>query len=336
MARSSIFTSLALIASLVSGCAGSGGSAQDNGGTDANEADPTAQKDPTGDVDTDGLPADQDLCPGTAAGAKVDGNGCSDEQRSGGNKGGKRNADGTIDGAAGATNDGGDTSERDIVSDGDVTPNGFAVFTLDPEGAVPVVFRTLASNVTTLENGFSLSGTVMIDVPNNQHVTLVEAKVSLEYDSARGKGLQSFNGSARLPFPNLGYMSNVSVKDPIYAAVGYDLGKNLTQVEAPLKDERKYLYFTFSAGLEASIGDLTISAGPGQSATITLDPSDPAFFLAATWRILARFRTAAAYRTPATSPRPATCPAPASALRPARPMSRCRSSTTARSKASSK
>lgn len=292
MARSTVFTSftsLALVASLVVGCAGAGGSS-DNSGTDPNQADPNAQKDPQGDSDTDGLPADQDLCPGTAAGAKVDGNGCSEEQRAaGGGKGGKKNQNGENtgtagEGAGGAADDNGGNNidpNSEILPDGDVTPNGFAVFTLDPNGAVPVIFRTLASNVKKLENGFALSGTVMIDAPNNEHITLLEAKVSLEYDAKQGTGLQAFNGSVQLPFPNLGYMSNVEVKDPVYAAVGYDLGKNLTQVDAPLKDDRKYLYFTFSAGLEASIGDLTVSTAVNQSATMTIDPSDPSFFLKA-------------------------------------------------------
>ena len=288
MARSTIFTSLVLITSLVSGCAGNGGSTHDNGGTDFNQADPTAQKDPTGDTDTDGLPADQDLCPGTAAGAKVDGNGCSDEQRASGGgtgKSGKQTNGTASNGSAGAADDanGDDTNGKsDVVSDGDVTPNGFAVFTLDPNGAVPVTLRTLQSNVTKLENGFDLAGTVVIDVPNNQHVTLLEAKVSLTYDAARGTGLQSFEGTVRVPFPAIGFMSDTKVSDPVYASVGYDLGANLTQkLDAPLKDERKYLYFTFSAGLSAQIGDMTVSAGNGQSATMTLDVSDPAFFLKA-------------------------------------------------------
>jgi hypothetical protein len=284
MARSHIFTSLILITSLASGCAGNDGAVHGDGG--ANQADPQAQKEPTSDSDTDGLPADQDLCPGTTDGAKVDGNGCSAEQRAnGGGKGGQgstRNAAGNADtGTTGETGNPEDTTDRELVPDGDVTPNGFAVFTLDPDGAAPVVFRTLASNVKQLENGFALAGTVMIDVPNDEHVTLLEAKVSLAYDSAKGTGLQSFNGSVKVPFPGVGYMKGVKISDPFYASVGYDLGKNLTQVDAPLKDERKYLYFTFSAGFDAQIGDLSISGAANQSVTMTLDPSDPAFFLKA-------------------------------------------------------
>lgn len=275
MARSHLFTSLFLVASLTVGCSTEGGQVNENGGETGGGADPTAKDDPTGDVDTDGTPADQDLCPGTAQGAKVDGNGCSEEQREAGGGKGKDPS-----GEAGASNGGGEPG-REILPDGEVTPNGFAVFTLDPEGAVPVVFRTLESNVTKLESGFELNGTVMVDVPNDEHVTLLEAKVKLEYDAAKGTGLQSFSGSVRLPFPDIGFMSDTSVEDPIYAAVGFEKGENLKHVDAPLKDERKYLYFTFSAGLTAKVGDLEISTAVNQSATMTLDVSDPAFFLKA-------------------------------------------------------
>lgn len=58
MSRSHIFTSLVLITSLSSGCAGNGGDVTGDGG--ANQTDPQAQEEPTSDSDTDGLPADQD------------------------------------------------------------------------------------------------------------------------------------------------------------------------------------------------------------------------------------------------------------------------------------
>jgi hypothetical protein len=279
MARSSLFTSLVLITSLVSGCSG-GGAVDEVGTADAGQADPRAKDEPQSDSDTDGLPADQDLCPGTADGARVDGNGCSLEQRETESNQGTPAAGGETDtnGETGAQHGEG-SGQRP--SDGEVATNGFAVFTLDPEGAVPVTFRTLASNVQKLEHGFALAGTVMIDAPNHEHVTLLEAKVSLEYDDAKGAGLQSFNGSARLPFPSLGFMKDTKVSDPVYAAVGFDSGKNLKQVDAPLKDDRKYLYFTFSAGFEAKLGEMTVSGPANQSVTMTLDVSDPAFFLRA-------------------------------------------------------
>lgn len=277
MARSFAFTSLVLITSLVSGCAGGGGSVDDTGTVTGNQADPRAKDEPQSDGDTDGLPADQDLCPGTKAGAPVDGNGCSKEQRNAnGGSGSESGGEGSEPGESNGNNGNGNAEPRE---DGEVLPNGFAVFTLDPSGAVPVVFRTLQGNVKQLENGFALSGTVVIDAPNDEHVTLLEANVRLTYDAAKGTGLQSFQGTARLPFPALGFMKDSSVSDPVYASVGFDLGKNLTQVNAPLKGERKYLYFTFSAGFEAQLGQMTVSGPANQSVTMTLDVSDPSFFL---------------------------------------------------------
>ncbi|HEY3252433.1 MAG TPA: hypothetical protein VGJ91_00740, partial [Polyangiaceae bacterium] len=270
MARSSLHTSLALLVALVSGCGTAGPSTSDAG--QPGVADPTAATQPSADSDGDRLPADQDQCPNTPAGVAVDGNGCSIAQRKAqtssampagsdvpGSEGNGANA-----GGANAAAQGRQASN----ADGTVGANGFAVFVLDPEGALPVTLRTLASNVSALENGFALAGTVTVDVPGNAHVTLAEAKVSLGYDASKGSGLQRFEGSVRLPFPNLGFMQGVSVSDPVYAAVGYDFGQRLTNVDAPLEAERKYLYFTFSTGFQAKLGDMTVSAGNGQSVTM--------------------------------------------------------------------
>ena len=274
MARSSLHTSLALLVALVSGC-GTAAHSGSNAG-DPGIADPTAQAKPAADNDTDGLPADQDQCPNTPSGAQVDGNGCSVDQRAA-----QSNSSGTR--VAGSdTGTGTGTGVNAEVEDGAVAANGFAVFVLDPKGAVPVTLRTLASNVTNLANGgFSLTGTVTIDVPGNSHVTLAEAKVQLAYDADKGDGLQSFSGMVRLPFPDLGFMQGVNVSDPVYASVGYDLGSQLTNVDAPIEADRKYLYFTFSAGFEAKVSNMTISGANGQSVTMTLDPSDPSFFMRA-------------------------------------------------------
>ena len=281
MARSTLHTSLVLLVALVSGCSGNGTTSSNAG--EPGIADPTAQAKPSADNDTDGLPADQDQCPNTPAGARVDGNGCSVAQRDAQNAADARSGSDTGSDTGSGTGSGAvPTIQAAALADGSVAPNGFAVFVLDPKGAVPVTLRTLASNVTNLaDGGFSLNGTVTVDVPGNSHITLAEAKVQLSYDAAKGEGLQSFNGMVRLPFPDLGFMEGVSVSDPVYAAVGYDLGKHLTNVNAPVKDERKYLYFTFSAGFEAQVGNMTFSGGNGQSVTMTLDPSDPSFFLRA-------------------------------------------------------
>jgi hypothetical protein len=291
MARSYLHTSLALLVAFVSGCGSAGHSASDVAGTPG-VADPTATAKPTGDGDADGLAADQDLCPNTPVGVAVDGNGCSAAQRAQNNatpgaangQPGDGQSDANAAGSAGTgtgTGTGGNVMAH-VVVDGTVAPNGFAVFVLDPSGPVPVTLRTLASNVENLANGgFSLNGTVLIDAPNNAHITLAEAKLSLSHDAAKGDGLQGFDGSVRLPMPDLGFMQGVSIDDPVYAAVGYDLGSNIKNVDAPIKADRKYIYFTFSAGFSANVGQMTISAAKNQSVTMTLDPSDPSFFVKA-------------------------------------------------------
>ncbi|HEY4105265.1 MAG TPA: hypothetical protein VGM44_15315 [Polyangiaceae bacterium] len=307
MARSYLHTSLALLVAFVSGC-GTAGQSNGNAGVPG-MADPNAAAHPNSDGDTDSVPADQDLCPNTPAGAAVDGNGCSAAQRdaqngangtqSGANGNGAAgsgaqaganggaSSGGAGNASAGANSAGSNSAPANgtngaAPADGNVTPNGFATFVLDPKGAVPVTLRTLASNVENLaDGGFSLSGTVIIDVPNNQHITLASAKLTLDYDAGKGEGLQSFQGMVALPFPNLGFMQGVSVDNLVYAAVGYDLGVNIQNVDAPIKSDRKYLYFTFSAGFNATIGQLSVSAANNQSVTMTLDPSDPSFFLKA-------------------------------------------------------
>ena len=279
MARSYLHTSLVLVVALVFGCGNAGHTNSDVAG-EPGIADPTAAAQPSADNDNDGLAADQDLCPNTPAGVKTDGNGCSTAQREAQSSGATAGPQGEAGDSSGGPVTGAAAQPITTV-DGAVTPNGFAVFVLDPKGTVPVTLRTLASNVTDLENGFSIAGTVTIDVPGNSHLTLAEAKLQLTYDAAKGEGLQGFDGSVRLPFPDLGFMQGVSVSDPVYAAVGYDLGSQIKNVDAPLKDDRKYLYFTFSAGFEATVGSMTVSAANNQSVTMTLDPSDPSFFLRA-------------------------------------------------------
>src|SRR5579859_8148152 len=67
------FVSALLFPTLLAACGASSDTQDPNG--------PTPVVDPKGDDDHDGVPNDRDLCPGTKAGAKVDKNGCSAEQR---------------------------------------------------------------------------------------------------------------------------------------------------------------------------------------------------------------------------------------------------------------
>lgn len=286
MARTKKLTSLFLFATLLGGCS----AAPEGPGKGDDVVDPASDHDGDGviarddrcpgttaearwadtqgcaeheDGDADGLSTDEDQCPGTPQGEPVDGTGCSASQK---------------EQASGGSGAGTDPSS---IEDGEVGANGFASFVLDPQGAFPVVLKTLAKNVKPLATGFELSGTVLIQVPGDRQITLLEAIVEVEYDATQGEGLQSFHGSCRVPFPDIGFMQGVELGDLAIAAVGWDFGKNIENVDAPIKADRKYFYFTFSAGFEAKLNQMTVSTPVNQSVTMTLDPSDPAFFLRA-------------------------------------------------------
>lgn len=226
------------------------------------------------EAEGDGVATDRDLCPGTEPGAPVDKNGCSQAQRE--------------ESYALAETPAVFLSEEELsaralkaaalIEDGKIQGNGFKSFVLDPSGKFPVILKTLAENVKELENGFALAGTILVEIPGGEHLSLLEAEVKLERDASRGPGLQSFEGTVRVPFPDVGFLENVEVADPAMATVGYELGADIEGVDAPLKDDRKYFYFNFSAGLSASIGDVSLSASGGQAMTLALDPSDPSFF----------------------------------------------------------
>ena len=315
MARTTTFTSLFLLAAFATGCSASSDPANGSAGAAAAPShlppgvDPESDDDGDGlkaaddwcldtekgawtsvdgcgedeDGDADGLPTDRDLCPGTPKGEAVDGNGCSESQKNsgsntgaGGSSGGTPGGDPSIDNKeAGKNWQPGD--------DGKVGANGFATFILDPKGAYPVVIRTLEKNVKKLQDGFELSGTLSIQIPAYQQLTFLEAKVMLKMDSSKGQGLQAFEGTCRLPFPAQGLMQGMKVNDLAIATVGYEVGSEIQNVDAPIKADRKYFYFNFSGGLSATLANTTLSVGPNVAATMTLDPSDPSFFLNGTF-----------------------------------------------------
>ena len=292
MSRTTAFTSLVLFAALLGGCSASTDASQGNGVDPASDADhdnvPAAQDkcpeaaagewtDAQGcgesqDGDGDGVPTDQDLCPDTPAGEAVDGTGCSASQDPNAGSGGAAGASAGTGGSAGGSN-------ATPGQDGAVAPNGFASFTLDPKGKLPVALKTLAKNVKALQNGFQIDGSLLVQLPKGQQLLLAEAHIKLEYDSAKGEGLQSVSGTCRVPFPAFGLGENASFDDLVYASIGWDLGKNIENVEAPMQDDRHYFYLTFSAGLGMNLGTAKVSVPGGTSNTIVIDPFDPYLFV---------------------------------------------------------
>ncbi len=199
------------------------------------------------DSDADGVLDDEDLCPETAAGSGVDGNGCARGQ-----------------------------------SADDAEQQGFSVFVLDPEGELPITLLTRTRNVTSEGNGaFGLNGTVLVEVPGDQHVALREAELALAPDRALGAGLQSLSGTVRLPFPSAGFLSGVKSSEAVSAVAGYHRGDELDNVDAPLSATRRYLDFTYSSGFTAAAPALEVTASGAKRSQLVLDTSGPTFFLPA-------------------------------------------------------
>lgn len=221
---------------------------------------------PPVDEDGDGVARDRDLCPGSPRGLRVDANGCADTQREPAPP---------------------PDAPRVIPESGTVAPNGFMTLVLDPRGRFPMVFRALAANVRRVAEGFEVNGTLVLECPGGQSVTLVEASLVFER-GATSADLTQLHGTVRVPFPRFGVLDGVEVADLARASVGFAsgaelMGRRLVE-RAPLAPERKYLYFTFSAQFSASRGPLSLSAGGGADTTLLLDPSDPSVFVRGTLR----------------------------------------------------
>ncbi len=181
----------------------------------------------------------------------------------------------------------------------DLCPNSTAGDTVNNAGCAPVdvvdnsAFRDLQVGQITfrvrednLEEQYSngiltslqASGSLLLLTPLGDMV-LQEAELVFEYGNSALAGIERLRGTAQVPFPNVGILADAEIGTPVIADVGLDYGSNLADLEAPLKDDRQYLFFKFSAGFEASIGPIGFEAPGGQSVTFVLDPQDPFFFL---------------------------------------------------------
>ena len=217
------------------------------------------------DADADGVGDDSDLCPGTPRGTDVNATGCDLA---------KDKAAHIPWGQAVPAD-----ALRAVPTTGSVEANGFMNLVVDAKGRFPITFRALASSVQKLENGFHVSGTLLLDVPGST-ITLSEADVTFEYGASAADGIQTLHGSARVPFPDFGDAANVELEAPI-AEIGLEEGKSLAALKAPLVDDRRYLYFNFSDKLSAKVGAMQVELPAASEHTLVLDHTDPMFFMRA-------------------------------------------------------
>jgi hypothetical protein len=75
---------------------------------------------------------------------------------------------------------------------------------------------------------------------------LTFAEASLVFERTANGDIDRVHGTARLPFPGAGLMDGVEVADLAQVQVGYDYGRNLQDLDAPVLDDRRYLFFSFS------------------------------------------------------------------------------------------
>jgi len=146
------------------------------------------------------------------------------------------------------------------------------------EPAPGIAFQTPRANLEVrADGGFTLEGTSKVPTAAGD-LTLFEGTLVFEPGDAFGTGIGRLRGTVRLPFPRVGFLKDAEVEREPMADLGLDLGVNLASLDAPLVDDRKYLFFDFAAGYEASIQPITFST-PGGTLTMVVDPSDPFFFI---------------------------------------------------------
>jgi len=251
------------------------------------------------DGDHDGLTTGEDLCAGTAAGAKVDAFGCSAEQRDAGlgagilygpqneldrpandsaSSGSTESSSGDVATGTGTTSTAEESAAiiRNPPATGTVT-NGYVALVIDQDSSRPFVFHTFGSNVSQTDEGFAVHGALLLATPLGE-LPIANASVTFAYGADRSQGLKTVRGDASVPFPSFGAAQGFTADDLVSASLGFDSGKNLASLDAPLNDDRHYLFFHLTAGVSLSSGPLSLSLPGGGDATLVLDPFDPFVF----------------------------------------------------------
>ena len=107
------------------------------------------------------------------------------------------------------------------------------------------------------------------------------AEATIVYSTDANGHVKTFTGTAKVSMPALHTYSGVGLGgSPLAASFGYNLGSELTNLDLPLAPERKYLYFTFTAGFNASFGTGPFSANTSMTQTVVFDQRDPAILFA--------------------------------------------------------
>jgi len=150
-----------------------------------------------------------------------------------------------------------------------------------------ILLQTLQENVEFVPDNahMTISDDVQLIMPIGAMDLLAAELVLQRTDDGN---IDRMRGTARVPFPALGWLEDVELDAPLAADVGLDWGRNLSHLNAPLDPARRYLFLTFDAGLNLSAplaqaenmpGNLAISIPQGQRATLIIDPQEPFIYL---------------------------------------------------------
>ncbi len=158
-----------------------------------------------------------------------------------------------------------------------------------------VSFETARENLADLpgSRGVKVAGRVEVETPIGP-ITLLGARLEIDFDDGPAPGIARLRGSVEAPFPSLPLLEEADVEGGLRATIGLDLGSALAALDAPLQDDRAYLFFVLSAGVRAGLpldrilplpfggSEIpTVVLEQANGFTLILDPLDPFFFVAA-------------------------------------------------------
>ena len=127
--------------------------------------------------------------------------------------------------------------------------------------------------------GLAVTDDVTLTLPAGQ-LQLADADLVLTLDEAGN--VARLRGSAAAPLPTFGLLGDMQLVTPARVDVGYDVGANLSALNAPLDPARHYLFLDFQAGMQLASNGATpmnLATAQGQRATLVVDVVQPLVYV---------------------------------------------------------
>ncbi len=193
-----------------------------------------------------------------------------------------------------------DSSTTPLASPDNICPQksaqGLCILRFGAAGATPVHFEADLAHMQRLSDGSLQISNQLVLVSPAFRWTLTEVSAILK-PAADGKRFDRISGEARIPFDRVPILRKAKTGGGVMAALGYDQGRNLGELGAPLNAGTHYLFFVFKENFGVSFGfdDLGIPVRGGEAASkpftfspipeaklaMALDAHDPFFYVSA-------------------------------------------------------